>query len=259
MTGDRVLTPPSVRHALRTIVRLPLDYRVSLLVLLLPAVATALARWRLGDAPTAEEIDRLGYGWPAFEAGRWWTPVTGAVVLRSLEISFIPSYTFVAVVLLEHRARHWRTAVAVFGGQVLGVVLALLLVIPLKGRSGAFATEMTRTVDFGISVGGFACLGMWSCYLSPSWRRPLRWAVTFYLLGQLLLSGLIFDVSHPIGWALGVFGGAWLMKPAEMDRSPMRLPADAWWTALGVVVGAVVGIVAGWNSGGIGGIFGWGP
>jgi hypothetical protein len=243
----------------RTIVRIPVDYCVSICVYLAPIVATLIARRVLGDAPTAEEVQRLGYGWPALEAGRWWSLITGATVSGSLDVSFIPGYTLFAVVLLEHKASHWRTAVAVVVGQIGGVLLGLLVTAPLRGGTGAFAVEMTETIDFGISVGGFACLGAWTCYLTTPWRRPLRWGVTCYLAFQLLLSGLIFDVSHPMGWALGVFGGAVLMRPRTLDRTPLRLPADALWIALAVVVGSAVGIVGGWNGGGVGGIFGWGP
>jgi len=246
-------------RVVHTIVRIPVDYRVSICVYLAPIVATLIARRWLGDDPTPEDVRRLGYGWPALEAGRWWSLVTGATVSSSLEASFIPGYTLFAVVLLEHVAKHWRTAVMVVGGQIGGVLLGLLVTAPLRGRTSAFAIEMTETIDFGISVGGFACLGAWTCYLSTRWRRPLRWAVTCYLAFQLLLSGLIFDVSHPMGWAIGVFGGALLMRPRSLDRTPMRLPADALWIALAIAVGSVVGIVAGWNGGGVGGIFGWGP
>ena len=175
------------------------------------------------DHPTPAEIDRFGYGWPALEAWRWWTPLTGAFVSRTLEISFVPSYTFAAVVLLEHKAKHWRTAVAVVGGQVLGVLLGLLVGLPLRSHPSDFAVELTTSIDFGISVGGFACLGVWTGYLPAVWRRPLRWAVTCYLLGQLLLGGLIFDVSHPMGWAVGVFGGTWLMRPATPDLSLIHI------------------------------------
>ena len=256
--GDKTASQRA-RDIGRTLVHLPIRYCVTLGVLLVPPLATMLARWALDHNPSPAEVAELGYGWPALEAGRWWTLVTGAVVSPSLAISFIPSYTFLAVALLEHKARHWRTLVALVGGQIGGVLLGLLVTIPWRGSSSAFAVEVTQTVDFGISVGGFACLGAWSCYLKAPLRRPLRWGVACYLIAQLLLSGLIFDVSHPMGWILGVVGGTWLMRPQRLDRPAPRVPTDVLWIALGVVLGSAVGIVAGWNGGGVGGIFGWGP
>jgi len=240
-------------------VRLLSRYRVALAFLFVPAVATALARWALGDDPIPAEIRELGYGWPALEAGRFWTPLTGAVVSKSLTVAVGPSFTLIGVVLLEHVARHWRTVVVLAGGQVVGVLLALLLTAPLRDGTSAFAVEQTRTVDFGISVGGFACLGAWSGYLPARLRRPLRAAITCYLLCQLLLSGLIFDVSHPVGWVLGVTVGARLVHPEHLDRTPARRPADVWWLAAALAAGTTVGSVAAWHAGGVGGPFGWGP
>jgi hypothetical protein len=228
-------------------------------VLIVPAAATALARWRLGaDAPSSE-VDVLGYGWPALEAARWWTPITGAVVSSSLVIPLLPSYTFVAVALQEHRARHWRTAVTLVGGQVGGMLLGLLLMAPLRGVDSDFARAQTTTIDFGISVGGFACLGAWTAYLSASWRRPLRVGISAYLLCQLLFSGLIFDVSHPLGWTIGIVAGHWLVRPHEVDRTPISGGPDRAWIALGLAVGTAVGLLAAWNAGGVGGLLGWGP
>jgi hypothetical protein len=83
--------------------------------------------------------------------------------------------------------------------------------------------------------------------------------VSCYLAAQLLLSGLIFDVTHPVGWTIGVVAGRWLMRPAVVDRGPVRMPVDALWIGLGVVAGSAVGVVAGWTGGGVGGIVGWGP
>src|SRR4051794_30904218 len=124
-------TPPPEgsrrQRTLRTIVRIPIDYWVSICVFFAPAVANLIARSALGDQPSPADILQLGYGWPAVEAVRIWTPFTGAIVDRGLEISFIPGYTFFAVVLLEHKAKHWRTVLFLVGGQVVGVLLGLLL------------------------------------------------------------------------------------------------------------------------------------
>lgn len=244
----------------RAVIRLPGRYPVSIAVFVGPVLATMLARAALGADPTPAAIDRLGYGWPTLEEGRVWTLLTGAFVARSLAVSFVPSFSFFGVLLLEHRAGSWRSAVAFLAGQVLGVLLALVVTRPLDGSSGAFARQMTQTVDFGYSVGGFAALGLWTCYLRAAWRRPLRVAISCYLVCQLLFSGLIYDVSHPIGWILGLTVGArWLLPPTSLDRRPVRRPDDLCAIAIAVVVGTAGGVVAAWNAGGVGGIFGWGP
>ncbi len=234
-------------------------YRVSLAVLLVPAVATWIARRALGADATDGDVMELGYGLPPLLDGRVWTLLTGAFVAPSLTVSLVPSFSFVAVVLLEHEARHARTLLAFLGGQILGVALALLVTWPLDSVDGAFAGEMTDTVDFGFSVGGFAALGMWTCYLRAPLRRPLRWGISGYLACQLVFSGLIFDVSHPIGWTLGIVGGSRLMRPDRPDDAALRVPRDVGWILLGTLIGVGVGMFAAWHAGGVGGPFGWGP
>ncbi|CAN5688919.1 hypothetical protein BH10ACT3_BH10ACT3_02050 [soil metagenome] len=269
--------PTGLRRAAQFVLQIPSRYRVSLGVLFAPAIATAIARWRLGTNPAEGSIRLLGYGWPTtLEDGRVWTLLTGAFVSRPLVISFAPSFSFISVVLLESKARHWRTAAVFLGGQIVGVLLALLLTAPLRGGDGAFAREMTQTVDFGFSVGGFAALGAWTCYIRPSIGRPVRWGVSIYLACMLLFSGLIFDVSHPIGWVLGIIAGrVFTSDRAEQNREahaigeqrgrPAGPPverlvaADVAWILVATGIGLGVGLYAAWNAGGVGGAFGWGP
>jgi hypothetical protein len=170
----------------------------------------------------------------------------------------LPSFTAIAVAVYEHVGGHWRALVALVGGQLLGVLLVLVAIIPLQDHASVFAQEVTNATDFGISVGGFACLGAWTAYLRSTLRRALRIGESCYQLGPLLLSGLIFDLTHPAGWFLGLLAGPFLMRPRHPDRSPV--PRSAWpWMVLAVVVGSAIGLVVGWNGGGPGGIFGWGP
>lgn len=242
---------------LRWLASVPVRYCVALGVIVVPILATLVARWALGDDRTAADVAELGYGLPALQEGRWWTLFTGTVLVDGLSIP-LPSFTVIAVVLYEHVARHWRTLVALVAGQVFGVLLVLLAVIPLQDNTGAFAREITTVTDFGISVGGFACMGAWTAYLRSPLRRATRLGVTCYMFGPLLLSGLIFDLSHTVGWFLGILAGPFLMRPKQQDQRPVG--RQAWpWMAPAVVVGTAIGIYAGWSGGGIGGIFGWGP
>ena len=206
---------------MRTILRLPVRYCVTFGVLVVPIAATLLARWALGPDPTPEDIAQLGYGLPALEEGRWWTLFTSMVLVDSLAIP-LPSFTAVAVALYEHVAGHWRTLVALIGGQVLGVLIVLVAIIPLRDDTSVFAQEVTNAIDFGISVGGFACLGAWTAYLRAPLRRAMRWGGSCYQLGPLLLSGLIYDLTHPAGWILGLLAGPVLMRPRVPDRTPFR-------------------------------------
>jgi phosphatidylglycerol lysyltransferase len=240
-----------------SILRLPLRYRSTLIVAATSIVATYLARWILGPDPTADQTMRLGYGLPAMEDGRVWTLVTGAVLLGSLSIPF-PLFTLIAVAVYERVAGHWRPLVAVFGGQVVGMAIVLLAVTPLRSVSTPFAEEVTTAIDFGISVGAFCCLGAWTAYLRGPARRLLRWSISCYHIGPFLLSGLIYDLSHPTGWFIGLAGGSWLMRPDELDRTPFTT-RELEWILPAVAIGIAVGVYVGWTGGGVGGVFGWGP
>lgn len=237
--------------------RWPLRYSVAIGVIVVPILATLVARWALGADRTLADVEELGYGLPALQDGRWWTLFTGMVLVDDLAIP-LPSFTVIAVALYEHVAGHWRTLVALVGGQLLGVLIVLLAIIPLQDNSSAFAQEVTNVLDFGISVGGFACMGAWTAYLRSPLRRGVRLGVSCYHLGPLLLSGLIFDLSHPAGWVLGLLAGPYLMRPRHPDSRPVA--RRSWpWMVVAVIVGTAIGVYAGWTGGGVGGIFGWGP
>lgn len=77
---------------------------------------------------------------------------------------------------------------------------------------------LARAVDFGMSVGGFATLGAWTAH--RPWRPAVRVVVGAYLLGALLAEGLIHDLTHPAGWAIGLVVGAYLSWKAVQGLSP---------------------------------------
>ncbi len=241
---------------MRTLLDLPLRYRATIVVALVMVVSTYIARALIDDQSLAA-MEEWGYGLPALQAGRWWTLLTGVVLLQSLAVP-IPIFTYLAVGLYEHSAGHWRPLVAVFGGQVLATVLVLLAIIPLEGASSAFAVEVTTATDFGISAGAFACLGAWTAYLRGPWRRTLRWGVSAYHVGPILFSGFIYDLTHPAGWFLGLWAGHLLMRPAVEDATAFSTRELPW--ILGAAAAALAaGIWVGWNPDAVGGIFGWGP
>ncbi|WP_040491538.1 hypothetical protein [Ilumatobacter nonamiensis] len=243
--------------AARWVVALPMRFRATLLVWFITVAATYVARRALGDDPTEAERLRLGYGLPAMEDGRWWTLVTGAILLPSLAVP-VPSFTFIGMIIYERVAGHWRPLVAVYGGQILGMLIVILAIIPLRNNPSAFAQDVTNVTDFGISVGAFTCLGAWTAYLRPTTRRVIRWAISCYHVGPLLFSGVIYDLSHPTGWFIGLAIGPWLMRPDHSERGPYTT-RDRVFSAVAAAIGVTIGIAVGWSTGGGTGIFGWGP
>lgn len=222
-------------------------------------VATWWANRALGPAPTPEAVDRWGFGLPPLLDGRWWSLLTGMFLVESLALP-LPFFTYLGIGLYERVARHWRAAVVFVGGQVGGVLVVAALLFPARDAEWAWARQLAGTVDFGMSVGGFAALGAFTAHLPARWRRRMRVGLSCYFPGPLLFSGLIYDVTHPTGWAIGIGLGALLAagtaRPAY--RSPPR-PSETAGLALAAAAGLVAGLVLGWHGGGPGGPFGWGP
>ena len=49
------------------------------------------------------------------------------------------------------------------------------------------------------------------------------------------------------------------MRPAAVDRTPVRAPSDVVRLGSAAALGVAAGAAAGWFGGGVGGLFGWGP
>ncbi|MPY91562.1 MAG: hypothetical protein GEV08_00450 [Acidimicrobiia bacterium] len=247
------------RRLARSLLRAPLDYRVVLLTVATSAVATAWATRALGPDVTTTEVDRLGFGLPPLLDGRPWALLSGMFLVEALTLP-LPLFTLLGIALYEHVARHWRAAVVLVGGQLAGVLVVCGLLYPLRHGDWAWARDLAGTIDFGMSVGGFATLGAWTAHLPVAWRRRLRVGLSCYFPGPLLFSGLVYDLTHPAGWAIGIGLGAVLASgaPHPADRTPRR-PSETIGLVVVAAVGALAGVVLGWGGGGSGGPFGWGP
>ena len=88
----------------------------------------------------------------------------------------------------------------------------------------------------------------------------MRLGLSCYFVGPLLLSGLIFDLTHPMGWVIGLVLGVLLINGTDHPYDSARLERrELPWLVAIATAGAVAGVVGGWTGGGIGGVFGWGP
>ena len=200
------------RHVLR---RNPATISL-VLVITLASVLTG-AMWNDSAADPAL-YDRFAYGLPALQDGRVWTFLTGAFLT--------PRFLFYLPILLllvlaagtyERRAGSVRTLVVVILGQALAALFTALLLWPFDGSGWSWAVDLGKTLDLGISAGGFAALGALTAVMQPVWQRRTRAAATGYLLAMVLNSGLIWDVEHLLGWTIGVVAGPFLV-----GRWPMR-------------------------------------
>lgn len=144
-------------------------------------------------------MDVWGYGLPALEAGRWWTPITGTFFVAEPWL-FIPTLVgFAGMGVLEY-ARGTRTALAYFWiGQIVAVLATSVLLAALSVFSGwEWVQNTATTLDVGASGGTFACIAAVMGLLASPWRlRGWLVLIAVVIVGVLVL-GTVADLSHLI-------------------------------------------------------------
>jgi lysylphosphatidylglycerol synthetase-like protein (DUF2156 family) len=142
--------------------------------------------------------DRLSYGVPAFEDGRWWSVFTG-VPFAITPLSYVAVLaSFAAFVgLLEHRLGTVRTVAVWTIGHVAGVFGAIGLV-NLTGSA------LTSALDVGPSGGAMAAAAVLTATFSTRWRFWTRAILVVYVLGSLLVIGHLADVVHLVAVAVAL-------------------------------------------------------
>src|SRR5690606_22558028 len=144
------------------------------------------------DAPWFEAV---AYGVPAFEAGRWWTPVTGAFV------SEVPwHYVLVGILMalaigfLERR-RSWRWVIGGFWiGQIGGVVATAAILDALRLTGWEWPTRLASILDVGPSCGLLVVAALAVASMRAPWRFRGRLIFGGVLLVLLVLEGTLADL-----------------------------------------------------------------
>ena len=196
-----------------------------LFVLLVVSVASG-SLWQAASAqPWYESV---AYGLPAFEAGRWWTPLTGTFLAAE------PSHYLPILILIvgglgwAERQLGARRAVVIFAaGQLFAVVGTALLLLALRPTGWPWAAELASQLDVGPSGGAFACAAAATAALRAPWRLRARLALGAWVpIAALYLSEivsarvrgrfvLVYELSFPCGlmfagmactWALPLMG-----------------------------------------------------
>ena len=177
----------------------------------------------------------VGYGLPAFEAGRWWTPVTGTFFVIQPWVYVTAILGFWGMAYVEHR-RGWRVALAYYwAGQLFAVLgAALLLVVGRNAPWWGWAHELATTVDVGPSGGTMACAAAAVGLFAAPWRQRI-WIVMFGFAGiSLLFLGTLADLEHALAIVL-VLGVDRSFRIGRTTVSEQRMLASATLIALGVV------------------------
>lgn len=214
----------------RTAARLPATVSVVILVLIVGVVGRGL--WSpIVDRPW---WDDLSYGVPAFEAGQWWTPLTGTFLVVS-PLVYIPTVLgFAGMAYLEWK-RGWRTALLVFGaGQIIAILVSAALLWAGALFPWPWAVELAGMRDVGPSGGTMACIAACAGLLPNPWRQRL-WVIVFgYAVIGFLFVGTLADVEHMVAVLL-VLAVARSFRLRRASVRDTRLLASAISLALGVI------------------------
>ena len=155
----------------RTISRTPATIATILAVLVVGVVSRGL--WE----PFVESAGMYtwAYGLPAFDEGRWWTPVTGTFFVVQ-PLVYIPTLIALGALGALEFFRGTRVALAYFWvGQLFGVFASALLLSVLRLFSEwTWAQEIASTLDVGPSAGALACLAALIGLAPAPWRTLMR-------------------------------------------------------------------------------------
>lgn len=213
--------------------RTPWTSSVVVLMLVL-AVATG-ALW--DDLDAGVWWDRVAYGLPALEDGRWWTPVTGSL-FAEVPAQYLPVIIgFALMVGFCELRMGTRTAIVLsVVGQLVAVVGAAALLAVLKGTDWAWAVDLAKDLDVGFSAGSICALTVTAFTLRAPWRGRILFVVVSYCVLNLLFLGVIWDIEHFIALSLGLVLGLRLQGP--QDRGIRRQLTRHEWRlfATGVLV-----------------------
>lgn len=217
----------------------PLTLAVLSVLITVGLVTNAL--WQPASAQAWYES--VAYGLPAFEAGRWWTPLTGTF-LGAEPSHYLPIVILVAGGLgWAERALGLRRAALIFvGGQLFAILGTALLLAVLRPSGWDWAVELAAQYDVGPSGGAFACAAAATVALRSPWRLRARFALGAWVAIAALFVGALPDVEHLLG-----AGIAFIVMPLlPRYRKPLSRPSEREWRLVaffGLVVIAVVQIV----------------
>ncbi len=168
-------------------------------LLLIIGIATGGLWNAIGDRPW---FDVVAYGLPSFEAGRWWTPITGTFLVVRPWV-FIPTIIgFFGMAYLEYR-RGSQVALLYYAiGQLFAICATALVLTGARLLPWPWAQELAGHVDVGASGGTMACVAAAIGLLVAPWRQR-AWVVLFaFAAVSLLFLGTLADLEHALAIAL---------------------------------------------------------
>ncbi|MBF4511897.1 DUF2156 domain-containing protein [Plantibacter sp. VKM Ac-2885] len=216
---------------IRTVVaRVPVTIALVLVILVVGVVGRGL--W---ESTTAQPWwDAVAYGLPAFEAGRWWTPVTGTFLVVEPWAYVFAVIGFAWVGLLEWW-RGSRVALITFAaGQLVAVLATAGFLWAASQLLWPWATSLAGMLDVGPSGGTMACFAACVSLFASPWRQRGWIIVASYAAIGVLFIGSLADLEHAFAvlFVLAVNRSFRIQRASVRER---RLLAFTTSVALGVV------------------------
>lgn len=180
-------------------------------VALLVAVGVASgAMW--SSAEGARVVRDVGYGLPAFEAGRWWTLLTGTLFAGDPR-GYLPVLISLALLggFAEWRYGRARALAAAGLCQIVAVVTAAAILAATRAWGWTWAESLAHSLDVGPSAGVVGAAAAATATLSPPWRGRLRASLLIWAALSLVYVGSLPDVEHAIALLLGLVAGPLLL------------------------------------------------
>ncbi|WP_231563119.1 bifunctional lysylphosphatidylglycerol flippase/synthetase MprF [Microbacterium mangrovi] len=182
--------------------------------------------------------DSVAYGLPAFQAGRWWTPVTGTFFVSHPALYSVTILSFAGMAYLELR-RGWRVAMLYFWiGQLFAVFGAALLLWLLTYTPSLWAVVVAENTGVGPTAGTFACIAAATGLLPAPWRVRGWLVLLATLLVTLLFWGRLLDVQNTLAVFLVLFAD----RTLRIQHTTVREQRLITWVAV-VTLGVVELIV----------------
>jgi lysylphosphatidylglycerol synthetase-like protein (DUF2156 family) len=164
-------------------------------------------------------FDAVAYGLPAFEEGRWWTPVTATFFVNAPWVYAFTIAGFVGMAYLEFR-RGWRVALAYYWVGQLFAIFATALV--LWGCSAIASWDWAQTqaaaLDVGPSGGTMACIAAAVGLLRSPWRVRAWLVLLGFVFVAMLFWGTLADLEHLLAVLLVLF----VDRSLRVQRTTMR-------------------------------------
>ncbi|UVE93910.1 bifunctional lysylphosphatidylglycerol flippase/synthetase MprF [Dietzia sp. B32] len=218
---DEPASPPPLATAGRAVVtaarRLPVTAVIVAALLVTGVVFEALFR----SARHATWFPDVAYGVPALEGGRWWTLVTGPWLgLTPLQHLSLLVLVAAGIGMGEWRLGPARTAWAAAGGQLIGVLGAVAVIVPGDAVGWAWATELSVVLDVGCSTAVVAVLAAASATLVSPWRLRARALLYGYVIVSFLFVGSLADLTHLVAFVVFLAVGERFFSRSEHGLGP---------------------------------------